>query len=74
MATIDTVGIVSKPRSELAARIVPELIRWLSDRGVRVRLDDETAHYAQVSRGLSRTEVPRGAQLVIVLGGDGTLL
>ncbi len=74
MATIETVGIVSKPRSELAAKIVPELIRWLGERGVRARLDHETATYAQVSTGLDRKDVPQGAQLMIVLGGDGTLL
>ena len=74
MPTIDTVGIVSKPRSELAARIVPGLIRWLGERGVGVRLDYETAEYAQLRAGLDRKEVPQGAQLVIVLGGDGTLL
>jgi NAD+ kinase len=74
MPTIDAVGIVSKPRSELAARIVPELIRWLEQRGVRVRFDVETAQYAQRDGGLPRTEVPKGTQLVIVLGGDGTLL
>ena len=73
-AKIDTVGIVSKPRSGLAARIVPELIAWLDTRGVRVRLDPETSGYAGRDGGLPRAEVPDGAQLVVVLGGDGTLL
>jgi NAD+ kinase len=74
MPIIEAVGIVSKPRSELAARIVPELIRWLEERGVRVRLDVETAQYAQRTAGLPRPQVHEGTQLVIVLGGDGTLL
>jgi NAD+ kinase len=74
MPTIESVGIISKPRSELAARIVPELIAWLEQRRIRVRLDEETASYAHRSDGIQRTEVPRGAQLLIVLGGDGTLL
>lgn len=74
MATIETVGIISKPRSELAAHIVPDLIAWLERRGVRVRLDIETAVYARHPGGLPRGEVPQGTQLAIVLGGDGTLL
>lgn len=74
MPTIKTVGIVAKPRSDLAARIVPEIIRWLAGRGVGVRLDNQSAEYAGVHSGLAREDVPEGAQLVIVLGGDGTLL
>src|SRR5581483_9363083 len=74
MPTIETAGIISKPRSEAAARIVPELIQWLEGRGVRVRMDSETSHYAHRTPGVPRSDVPRGTQLVIVLGGDGTLL
>lgn len=74
MPTINTVGIVAKPRSELAARIVPEVIGWLAERGVSVRLDPESAGYAHQHSDLQRRDVPKGSQLVIVLGGDGTLL
>jgi NAD+ kinase len=74
MADIRTAGIISKPRSELAASIVPELIRWLADRKVSVRLDPTSAEYANQGAGIPREEVPEGSQLVIVLGGDGTLL
>ena len=74
MPITKSVGIVSKPRSELAARIVPELVRWLGDRGVSVRLDTETAAYAQTQAGLKREETAQGVELMIVLGGDGTLL
>lgn len=74
MPAIKTVGIVAKPRSELAARIVPEMIDWLSARGVAARLDPESAGYAHRPSDLQRSDVPKGTQLVIVLGGDGTLL
>jgi NAD+ kinase len=73
-ATINSVGIISKPRSEQAARIVLGLIAWLTDRGIRVRMDFETAAYASSENAFVRDQVPEGAQLVIVLGGDGTLL
>jgi len=71
---ISTVGIISKPRSEEAVRIVPELFAWLDQRGVSVRTDPETAAYLTNNNGLPRESVPQGAQLLIVLGGDGTLL
>jgi NAD+ kinase len=74
MPVIKTVGIIAKPRSDLAARIVPEMVRWLAGRGVGVRLDPESAGYADSGPGLAREILPDGAQLVIVLGGDGTLL
>jgi NAD+ kinase len=73
MPTIRTVGIISKPNSAAAASIVPALIEWLRGRGIAVRIDEETALYAGVP-GLPRTEVPEGCDLVMVLGGDGTLL
>jgi NAD+ kinase len=72
--TVDTAAIISKPRSDHAARLVPELIAWLESRCVRVRLDPQTAVYAGRPNGLAREEIAETAQLVIVLGGDGTLL
>jgi NAD+ kinase len=77
MPTIRTVGIISKPNSTAAANIVPALIEWLHGRGMAVRIDEQTAVYAGPgarSSGLPREEVPEGCDLVMVLGGDGTLL
>jgi NAD+ kinase len=77
MPTIRTIGIVSKPNSAAAATIVPALIEWLRGRGMAVRIDEQTAFYAGPggrSSGIPRDEVPEGCDLVIVLGGDGTLL
>jgi len=71
---IDTVAIVSKPRSDRAAAVVPELLAWLDARGVTARLDPETAAYAGAATSFARTDVAERAQLLIVLGGDGTLL
>src|ERR1700722_3311374 len=74
MPAISTVGIISKPRSEHASRIVPELVAWLAGHNIGVRLDPESAVYSRSGRAIVRDEVPEGTQLVIVLGGDGTLL
>ncbi|HEY1758716.1 MAG TPA: NAD(+)/NADH kinase [Bryobacteraceae bacterium] len=74
MPAINTAGILSKPHSPEAARIVPGLIAWLREREISSRLDHETASYAHSLAGLPRHQVPEGADLLIVLGGDGTLL
>src|SRR6202167_2468793 len=74
MPTIETVGIISKPTVAAAADVVPKLLAWLEARGIRVRYDERTAGYAARADGLQRDDVPEGCDLVIVLGGDGTLL
>ncbi|MGE5570946.1 MAG: NAD(+)/NADH kinase [Rhodospirillales bacterium] len=74
MAEIRTVGIISKPNAPRAAEIVPDLLEWLRARGFAVRLDEVSAGYATARKGLPRHEVPEGCDLMIVLGGDGTLL
>jgi len=73
MPIIETVGICSKPHSSAAAAIVPKLLDWLRERGVAVRMDEQTAAYVGQA-GIPREEVPEGCDLIIVLGGDGTLL
>jgi NAD+ kinase len=74
MPIIKTVGIISKPNSPAAGEIVPRLLEWLAQRGIEVRIDGQTAGYAGTPNGLPRQDVPEGCDLVIVLGGDGTLL
>ena len=41
---------------------------------MKARWTNETALYLGATDGLPRDEVPDGTQLMIVLGGDGTLL
>jgi len=74
MPDVKTIGIITKPNSERATELVPKLLDWLRPRDVRVRCDRETANYVTGLSGLPRKEVPDGTELVILLGGDGTLL
>lgn len=74
MQQIKTVGIISKPKIAEAGKIVPGLLSWLAERQVSVRCDRQTAEYAGVSESFSREQLPDQADLIIVLGGDGTLL
>jgi NAD+ kinase len=74
MGKISTVAVISKPKIAKAAEIVCGLLEWLAERGIQTRFDEETARYAGQFRFYSRQEVADGADVVIVLGGDGTLL
>lgn len=74
MPDVKAVGIVSKPGVPQAVEIVPRLFKWLAGRNIRVRCDLETAVYCPCDFAVPRPEVPEGCDMVIVLGGDGTLL
>jgi NAD+ kinase len=69
------VAIVCKPQKEELGRIVPELIAWLIEKGFEPLLDLESGKYTAAARVISREEMPEWRPgLIIVLGGDGTLL
>jgi NAD+ kinase len=60
--------------SARALRLTGRLERALKRRGLQVVLDEETASALGRSSDLRRDRIARAADLVIVLGGDGTLL
>jgi NAD+ kinase len=69
------VAIVCKPQKEELTRLLPELIAWLRKRGYDPLLDHEGGQYTADAEAVDRTELPSYApDLIIVLGGDGTLL
>ena len=74
---IQNVGIISKPAKADLAGVVPPLLDWLRQRGVAVCYDRETADAIGQSHSggaLDREQVAARADLLVVLGGDGTLL
>jgi NAD+ kinase len=72
---IKRVGIISKPKKTEIREIVPSLLQWLRDRSIEVFIDKETGSIMQTSEHcLTRNEMPGQVDLLIVLGGDGTLL
>lgn len=74
MPEIKTVGIISKPKIARAVDIVCALLAWLQQRGVRYRCDRQTAEYGGSETFETREDLVNGIDLLIVLGGDGTLL
>lgn len=70
-----TIGIVSRPRPSSLAEVVPPLLEWLHQRKFATILDTETANALNgTAVGHTRHEVAAAADLLLVLGGDGTLL
>jgi NAD+ kinase len=73
--TFHTVGILSRPRRDQLSVVVPPLLKWFQERGVKAVLDEETAAALPAgSKGQSRSLVADASQLLLVLGGDGTML
>lgn len=77
MAPITRIGLVAKTRLGAAAGVLAELAGWLDARGVTPVFETETAALAgrDVARHTSaKDDLPRQCDLVVVLGGNGTLI
>jgi NAD+ kinase len=70
---IRSVGVCLKPNQPHLAGIVKELQAWFVERGIEVVLGAQAAT-ATGSPATVRSEVAEKVDLMIVLGGDGTLL
>lgn len=67
-------AIISKPQKPEVANLLPELMAWLASHRYETLLDTDSAAYVG-QQGMDRTKLPlEEPDLVIVLGGDGTLL
>jgi NAD+ kinase len=71
---IKTVGIVIKPHAPNIESILGDLMRNLENRKIGYILEDVAARKLLLKDGLPREELPARVDLMIVLGGDGTLL
>ncbi len=72
---VEKIGIISKPKKKEVREIVQPLLKWLRERDVEVFMDRETGSILETTEHcLSRNEMPGQVDLLVVLGGDGTLL
>jgi NAD+ kinase len=74
--SVTRVGIVAKAQLRAATTHLIEIADWLSKRGVQAVFETETAALMPpASRATaSKTALAAGVDVVLVLGGDGTLL
>jgi len=74
-ARIRRVGVVSKPESRRARPVLRRLLKALEKHGVRPILDREAARILDGSKdGLDRADLAHEVDLVVAVGGDGTML
>jgi len=73
---IKRVGIVAKPGLTAVSEDLPAIASWLEQRGVEAVFDESTAALTTGGsiRTVTREDLPRHVDLILLLGGDGTLL
>jgi len=70
-----TIGVISRPRRANLSTVLPPLLQWLASRGLRVIYDEETASALPApSKANTREQLADQSDILLVLGGDGTLL
>jgi NAD+ kinase len=67
-------GLVAKLQGRKPLRLAREVLTWLRRRRREVLVESDLAHALGVPPGTSRQDIMRRADVVVVLGGDGTLL
>lgn len=74
MKEIKSVGVVIKPHAAGVETVLADLEAYLKRHGIRCLLEEAAAVKLGKTGGLPRPEIPQASDLVVVLGGDGTLL
>ncbi len=69
-----TCGIIVKRNKPEALALAKKAIAWLEKRGIKALLDNDVAEKLGRPHRLERDAIPSQVEMLIVLGGDGTLL
>jgi NAD+ kinase len=68
------IGIFAKVQDPRCREVAGELLVWLKNRGLVPLIEERLSRYLECENGFPGEEIPSKADLVVVLGGDGTLL
>ena len=68
------VGILTKPKFPEVKRTLQDVVGWLRDRNIDVALDHTSAILLGEQGGYQNLQLASKADVLLVLGGDGTML
>lgn len=69
-----SIGILTKPKFPEVKTTVHAVVNWLRDRKIDVILDNTSAALLNESGGVQKTQLAQKADVLLILGGDGTML
>ena len=69
-----SVGILTKPQFPEVERTLRDMVSWLRARSIDVILDTTSAILLGEQGGYQKTQLANKADVLLVLGGDGTML
>src|SRR5215831_9134949 len=67
-------GIITKPNESRAGVVAADIARWAADHGIKVMVDERLKDLPRHSARASDPEIVQSCDLLIVLGGDGTMI
>lgn len=68
------IGVITKPNNPEAIKVCNEVARWLKERSIEIYVDSAVSLDVENIKCCSASELPERVDLIIVLGGDGTIL
>jgi NAD+ kinase len=71
---MNTIGIMTKPQFPDIKPVLEQLVNWLSQKGKTVVLSEQSEALLNDPRYQNSSDIATCAELIIVLGGDGTML
>jgi NAD+ kinase len=78
--TMKRIGIVAKQNKPEAVAIAKNLVEWLLQKKIKVYIEEEIGKILSSTlpeahwKSIKREDIPTDLEMIVVLGGDGTLL
>ncbi|MDH5625733.1 MAG: NAD(+) kinase, partial [Nitrospira sp.] len=69
-----SIGILTKPKFPEVKATLQGVVAWLRDRQITVLLDTTSAALLNEQGGIQKTQLAGKADVLLILGGDGTIL
>jgi len=69
-----SIGILTKPKFPEVKTTLQGVVAWLRDRQITVLLDTTSAALLNEQGGIQKTQLAGKADVLLILGGDGTIL
>ncbi|NGZ61312.1 MAG: NAD(+) kinase, partial [Nitrospira sp. LK265] len=69
-----SIGILTKPKFPEVKTTLQAVVSWLRARNIDAILDATSAALLEEKGGLQKTQLAQNADVLLVLGGDGTML